>query len=365
MEQKKPKDEHIEKQKNFIIRVLFLALVLALAYLVLEYAITWTMPFLIGFLVAMAFQPLIRLLCKKQKLNRRFVAFAVVIVGYVLVGLLVWRLGSALMGSIKEFAMNLPTFFTEEVVPFFNTAGDGMMEFSERFFPGTADQVRELLNGFLDGLQTSLGKLSTNALSGIAGVSTRIPFWLISFIFTILSSLFISMDYDHVMAFISRQLPEEKREFLLDIKECLKQTVKGYLRAYLILMVITFAELSVGLLALRVKNPFGIAAIIAIADAFPVLGTGTVVIPWAVISLFQQRYYLALGLVVLYLIVTAVRQVVEPKVVGDQLGIPPIVAIICIYLGFAWFGVMGAILFPIIMNILFSLQKAGKIHIWK
>ena len=104
---------------------------------------------------------------------------------------------------------------------------------------------------------------------------------------------------------------------------------------------------------------------IAIADALPVLGTGTVVLPWAVISLLQQRFYLALGLVLLYLIITAVRQFIEPKVVGDQLGLPPLVAIICIYLGFIWFGIKGAILFPITMNIILCLHRAGKIHIWK
>lgn len=261
--------------------------------------------------------------------------------------------------------MNLPTFFTEEVAPFFNAAGQGVMGFSEWAFPEIAGDVGKFLGGFLDSLQGTLGSISTNLLSGVAGVSARLPLWLISFIFTILASLFISMDYDHVMEFIGRQIPEKRKEILLDIKDYLKKTLKGYIRAYLILMLITFAELSVGLLTLRVENPFGIAAIIAIADAFPILGTGTVVIPWAVISLFQQRYYLALGLILLYLIVTAVRHFVEPKVVGDQLGIPPIVAIIAIYLGFVWFGVLGAILFPIIMNIILSLQKAGKIHIWK
>ncbi len=358
-------ETRIEKQKNFIIRVVFIAVLLALAYLMLEYAITWVMPFLIGFLVALMFQPLIRLLHEKGKINKRLGAFLVVIVGYSLLGMLVWRLGSVLVGSLKDFSMNLPTFFSTEVVPFFNAAGQGIMGFSEWVFPGMGNQVGQLIGSFLESLQGSLGEVSTNALSSVAEISARLPFWLISFIFTILSSLFISMDYDHVMEFIGRQIPEKKKEVLLDIKDYLKKTLKGYIKAYFILMLITFAEISVGLLTLRVKNPFGIAAIIAIADVFPILGTGTVVIPWAVFSLFQQRYYLALGLILLYLIVTAVRHFVEPKVVGDQLGIPPIVAIICIYLGYIWFGVLGIIIFPITMNILLSLQKAGKIHLWK
>ncbi len=358
-------EDRIEKRKKFIVNITFWALVLILAYLVIEYALIWVMPFILGFLVALLFRPLIRLCSEKTKLSKRLCAFVIVLLGYFLLGLLVWRLGSAVFQSIKDFCMNLPTFFAEEIQPFFNAAGDGILGFSRWVFPDMAEQVEDLLAGTLSGMQSSLGEMSTNVLTALAGASTRLPLWLISFIFTILSSLFISMDYDHVMEFISRQMPEKTRAFVRDIRSHLGKTIVGYLKAYLILMLITFLEISVGLLVLRVKNPFGIAAIIAIADAFPILGTGTVVIPWAIISLFQQRYYLAAGLILLYLIVTAVRHFIEPKVVGDQLGISPIVAIICIYLGFVWFGVLGVILFPMTMTILLSLQKAGKIHIWK
>lgn len=355
----------IEKRKNFIINIVFLALVLFLAFLFLEYAIKWIMPFLLGLVLTLMFRPLISLITRKTKINKRFCAFVVVVAGYLLIGVLVWKLGSACFSWVKEFCLNLPTMYTEDISPFFSTANQGILDFAKRFSPETAEQVGEILGSILDNLQSYLLKFSTNVLSYLAATSTRLPLWLISFVFTILSTLFISMDYDHVMEFVKRQIPEKNKLMILDIKDYLGKTLAGYARAYLILMLITFVELSVGLLALRVKNPFGIAAIIAVADALPVLGTGTIVLPWAVISLFQQRFYLALGLFILYVIVTAIRQFAEPKIVGDQLGLPPIVAIICIYLGFVWFGVMGAILFPVTMNIVLSLQKAGKIHIWK
>ncbi len=358
-------EDRIQKRRNFIINISFLVLILLLVYFVLEYALIWIMPFLLGFLVALAFRPLIRFLCDTLKINKRFCAFVVVFLGYTLLGVFVWGIGSALFGSIRDFCMNLPTLFAEEIAPFFNAAGEGFLSFAEWIAPNMTKEIESLLAGGLEGLQTSLGELSTSVLTGIAGASTRLPLWMISFVFTILSSLFISMDYDHVMDFIWRQIPEKNQEFIRDIRDSLGKTLLGYLRAYLILMLITFLEVSVGLLVLRVNNPFGIGAVIAIADVFPILGTGTIVIPWAIISLFQGRYYLALGLALLYLIVTTVRHFVEPKVVGDQLGIPPIVAIICIYLGFVWFGVVGAISFPVIMNIIFTLQKSGKIHIWK
>lgn len=353
------------KHKQFIINVLYLAIVLLLAFLFLEYVIGWIMPFLLGFLIALAFRPLIRLLAEKTKINKRVAAFLIILLGYGLVSFLVWLLGNYLFQNIKEFCLNLPNFYTQEIAPFLGTANQGLLDFSERFSPDIAAQVGDTLSSMLEGLQSSLIDLSTGVLSSLAGASTKLPLMLISLVFTILSSLFIGMDYDNVMNFIKRQIPEKSKAMLIDIRSYLGKTLASYLRAYLILMAITFIELSVGFLALRVHNPFGIAAMIAIADALPVLGTGTVVLPWAVISLLQQRFYLALGLVLLYLIITAVRQFIEPKVVGDQLGLPPLVAIICIYLGFIWFGIKGAILFPITMNIILCLHRAGKIHIWK
>lgn len=353
------------KHKQFIINALYLAIVLLLAFLFLEYVIGWIMPFLLGFLIALAFRPLIRLLAEKTKMNKRVAAFLIILLGYGLVSFLVWLLGNYLFQNIKEFCLNLPNFYTQEIAPFLGTANQGLFDFAERFSPDIAAQVGDTLSSMLEGLQSSLIDLSTSVLSSLAGASTKLPLMLISLVFTILSSLFIGMDYDNVMNFIKRQIPEKSKAMLIDIRSYLGKTLASYLRAYLILMAITFIELSVGFLALRIHNPFGIAAMIAIADALPVLGTGTVVLPWAVISLLQQRFYLALGLILLYLIITAVRQFIEPKVVGDQLGLPPLVAIICIYLGFIWFGIKGAILFPITMNIVLCLHRAGKIHIWK
>lgn len=355
----------IEKRKNFIIHIVFLAMVLFLGYLALEYVIGWVMPFILGFIVSLAFRPIVNFLDKKTPLGKRFCAFLVVVLGYVLLSLFLWLIGDALFQNIKEFFLNLPTFYIEEINPFLSTANQGLLDFAGRFSPDFADQIGKVITASMASLQESLIDISANTLSSLASASTKLPLLLISLIFTILSSLFISMDFDHVIDFLKRQIPDKNKEMLLDIKSYLFTTLSSYLRAYLILMCITFIELSVGLFILRTKNPFGVSALIAITDAFPLLGTGTILIPWAIISLFQQRYYLSLGLFALYLIVTAVRQFIEPKIIGDQLGIPPVVAIIGIYLGFVWFGIWGAILFPVIMNIVIRLHRAGKIKIWK
>lgn len=354
-----------ERHKKFIIHTAYYALILLLGYLFIEYALSWVMPFLLGFLIALLFKPLIALLSNATHINRRICAFIIVVLGYILLGFLLWLGGHALYTAIKNFCLKLPEYYAQDILPFLQYLNRAIYDFANHISPDVAAQVEQTLNGMVESIKNYIVEFSTTILTALAGASKKLPLMLISLIFTILSSLFISMDYHHVIDFIQRQIPEKHRAMIIDIKDYLGKTLYSYLRAYLILMGITFIEISVGLLCLRVENAFGIAAVIAIADALPVLGTGTIVLPWAVICLFKGEIYLTIGLVLLYLIVTIVRQFIEPKIVGDQLGLPPLVTIICIYLGFVWFGVLGAILFPVTMNIIFRLQKADKIHLWK
>jgi predicted PurR-regulated permease PerM len=127
----------------------------------------------------------------------------------------------------------------------------------------------------------------------------------------------------------------------------------------------TFTELSIGLSVLQIENSVGIAAIIAVADILPVIGTGSVLIPWSIVALFMQNYFLAAGLIILYIVVLAVRNFTEPKIVGDQLGLNPIVTLISIYLGYRIMGFGGMIVLPVATNILVGLHKSGKIKLWK
>lgn len=357
--------DKIEKRKKFIINITYTFIVLALIFLFFKFAIKWIMPFLIGFLISLILRPFIAFTEKRLKVKNKYFAFAIVLVGYVIFGFVIWKLGGLLFDAIKGLFLNLPTFYTEEINPFFNAAKIGLINLAEKISPSSVENMEIILSDTLQSLQSTLVSLSTDVLASFASASKRLPLWLISFVFTILASIFISMDYEHVIEFFARHIPEKKKVFLLDIKDYLKKTIIGYCRAYVILSCITFAELSIGLCILRAKNPFGLALIIALLDFFPILGSGTVLLPWAVISLFRQEFYLAAGLVVLYVVILAVRQFIEPKIVGSQIGLPPVVAIVCIYLGYVWFGFWGVILLPITMNIVLMLQKAGKIHIWE
>ncbi len=357
--------ERTERRREFIINTAYFVLVALIVFAAIKYVLGWIMPFVIGFLIVFTARPAVLGLHKVTRLNRRISGIIVLILEYAAVIFAIWILGSKIFVSLKDFFAKLPSYYDKNILPFFSMAIKNIESIAERISPETLEQIYSMAENALVGLRNSVLKLSSGMVSGIAGITSRIPFYFISFAFTILASVFISVDYDRITDFVKKQLPQKSRIFLSDAKKHIWKTVLGYLRAYAIIMVITFTELCIGLSILRIENAVGIAAIIAFADILPVIGSGGVLIPWAIIALFTKDYFVAAGLLILYVVILVVRNFIEPKIVGDQLGLNPLVTLIAIYLGYLSMGVFGMILLPVMTNILVGLQRTGKIKLWK
>ncbi len=151
---------------------------------------------------------------------------------------------------------------------------------------------------------------------------------------------------------LANWIPEKRRGLLEEIQTLLGEIGAKYIKAYALLMFITFVELAVGLSILGVPGALAIAALTAMVDILPVLGTGGIIIPWGVFHLVKGNLRLGLGLLVLYVVVTVIRQVLEPKVVGQQIGLHPIVVLMCMYVGLRLFGVIGLFVLPFSILIL-------------
>ncbi len=358
-------DERVEKRKEFIINTLYIAIVATLVFVCFKYVAKWIMPFIIGFVIAFAARPAVSAVHKVTRLNRKISAFLVIVFEYALLIFLIWVLGSKIYGSLKDLFTKLPGYYDKSILPFINSIADYIEGVAARISPETLEQIYSMLESAADSLRGFVLEFSSGMLSGLGYMTKSIPFFLISLVFTILASIFIAMDYHRIIDFIKKQLPPKVSVFLSDAKQQIGKTVIRYLRAYLIIFLLTFTELSIGLSVLGIENAVGLAALIAVADVLPVIGTGGVLIPWAIWALVTQNYFLAVGLVVLYAVVLVVRNFAEPKIVGDQLGLNPVVTLIAIYIGYRIMGVGGMILLPIITTILVGLHKAGKLKLWK
>ena len=189
--------------------------------------------------------------------------------------------------------------------------------------------------------------------------------FLVKFIFAIISSFLFTLDYYRFTGFVMRQFPERVQHIILNIKRNIFGTIFKLMKAYFILMTLTFIELSIGFTIFSIPNAILLAVIIAILDILPAIGVGGILIPWSIIELVKGNYNLSIGLIVIYAIITIIRYILEPKIVGSQIGLNPIVIIISIFLGAQIFGFLGIFILPIIATIIKYLNDSGTIKLFK
>ena len=199
----------------------------------------------------------------------------------------------------------------------------------------------------------------------VTGIASHIPSLLIKFIFTIVSSFFFTIDYYRITGFLIGQFSEKHKEMLLNLKDNVIGTLGKFIRAYALIISITFMELSIGFWIIGIPSPFFVGLLVAIIDIMPILGTGAVLIPWAIIGLIMGNSKVGIGMLILYGIITVVRQVIEPKIVGQQIGLHPLITLILMYVGAQLMGILGLLILPIIATIIVKLDKEGSIHIFK
>ena len=354
-----------EKKRSFIINFIYCIILAAIAVLLLKYALPMLTPFVLGFAIAYIMKRPTKYVVRKLKIRYKIAAFFMVLLFYATVGVLVVLLVVKAISSLQTLISAIPYFYETDIAPMLSQAFDGL--------ENTVLEVEPSLFGFISGIEDqllqSLGKMISSvsvwAVTTASSLATAIPGLVIKLILMIISSFFIAMDYDILLGFCKRQLNEGVVTFLNQVREYIIGTLFVYIRSYAIIMSITFVELSIGLNIAGLEHPILIAALISIFDILPVLGTGGIMLPWVVISLLCGDYSLALTLLVIYLVITVIRNIIEPKIVGKQLGLHPIVTLVSMSVGLQLFGVIGLFGFPIILSLLRNLNDNGTIQIFK
>lgn len=355
--------EKVIQRKCFVINTAYIIIV---AMLVLLAVLTagMLMPFWIALLLSAALQPITRLLSDKLGFKKKGLSAVILFIFYLLLGgIFVFGAAevTALLGDIFQ---SLPGYYKDTILPALNSLG-GFMERIFSFIPNELrPEMAELQMSVIKWTENLAASISQYGLAFAGNVISGFSSSFLSVLMTVLLSYFITVQYDTVVTFLKYQLPGKVRSFGADIKPLLKNSVVKYLKATLILMFITFIELAIGLSIIKASNPIGMALGIAIFDALPIFGTGGIMIPWAVIELLSGNYPLAGGLLILYGVITIMRNVLEPKILGSQLGINPIAALLAVLIGYKLLGVVGMILFPIMAYVLTVLHDAGKIKLY-
>ena len=359
--------DRLEQRRGFLINLAYWLVWAGIAILAIRCTAMWLMPFVFAFLVAAALQKPLRFLVKIAKGSRKFFSVFLVILMVLLLAGVVALVGWRLIASAAHFVGNKDNI--QMVQDAITGVGTSLQNFVTQISVNLPKDAVESLNNGIANLSEQLVGLVTGALSTAAtatiGLTAKLPMLLLSFIIWIVASVFLTIDYHQVVGFFVRQLPDRHAELYQTVKELCTNTLFRLLKAYALLMFITFVELSVGLLILRVKGAVWLAALIAIVDILPVLGTGTVLIPWTLFELSSGNFGMALGLLILYVFITVLRNILEPRLVSYQIGLNPLVTLFFMYLGLQIAGVAGMMLFPVVVMILVQLQESGHVHIWK
>ncbi len=353
-----------QERIDFLTKVLYAAVVILLCYLGLRTAgLIW--PFLLALVLVGCINPIVRFIHKKLKINKKLISVVFLIALYTGVGFLLFFLCTKIIFLLQDVFNQLPGYYNDTISPALEKAAEQLNSWFANTPAGERENLESIGESLSSGLSNLIGSVSSWGIGFVTNLISGIPNLFISIVFAILLSFCISLQYDKITVFLKAQLPNKISGKISEMKVLCKNTVLKYLRALSILMACTFVELSIGFLILGIENPLGKAAIIAVFDALPVFGTGGIMIPWVILELLQGNIFLAAGLAVLYAIVTVIRNIIEPKVVGDQLGLNPVVSLISIYLGYRLLGVIGMILFPILAQILLTLHQKGTIRLYR
>ncbi len=351
----KMKYESIEKRATGLAAILICISfgVLAL-YLFFKYGFSILLPFFIGWAVAMAILPLAGKLSGKDEKRQRIISvmlFIFLILAAILLIILIFnRLMSeaqrllerlskdseelySLIGNALDFAQSIT-----EHLPFFDGLGFG----EDAYF--LREKIDSFVGGIIGDVAENLGSKLPVWLGAFAGA---VPSFILFVIVTLISGFYFSIDLGKIHSSIKKILPSSVSGKIASLRRGITGTALKYLRAYFLLLLMTFGELFIGFSILGIDYALLLAALIALIDILPVFGVGGIVVPWAAVVLISGNYSLGIGLLILYACVTVIRQLAEPKIVGGSLGIHPLLTLFSIYAGFKLFGFFGMVIGPI------------------
>lgn len=351
------------KYIQYIAIIIASILAVIVGYYIFSYLIKWLLPFLLAYIIAHISNPIVTFMEKKLKIPRRISSAITILATFALLGSILIFIVSRIIFEIKRLKEVLPHLFSaisEQIKLLFDKGIS--------IYVTLPPEISLFVDSVADNISTNLMDLlkpATEATTRFAyNFATSLPSILIFIIVFFVSAYFMSCDKDLINKFIAKQLPANWNKWLIRIKNDLLSALIGYIKAQLILMVITFIEVSIGLLIIGIDYAILLGLLISIIDVFPILGTGTVLIPWALFSFISGNYPLGFSLIILYGIVMLVRQLLEPKIVSGQIGLYPLVTLMSMYIGLQVFGIAGMIMGPIMVLIVRNLQKAGLFKLW-
>lgn len=332
-------------------RIGYLIFTIIALYLAFKLSIFY-MPFLIAFIISLLIEPIIKKIMKKTKLTRKTSSIIIfVIVLAIILGALIWGI-TTLFSEASNLLQGLNEYFDKAYIQFQKIINS--FDLDNLKMP---NEILKIIQNSTEGVLNNASNWVRDALNGLINIATSIPTISIYFVITVMALYFICVDKIYILDQLEHHLPQLWVKRLGKHVRELTTTLGGYLKAEATLVLVSFAISLVGLYILKFSGfkidfPLLMAIFIGFVDALPILGSGTVMVPWAIICGLNGDLNLGIAIIVLLIIMSIVRQFLEPRLVSKNIGVHPIFTLIAMYTGFKFIGIIGMLIGPIILIII-------------
>lgn len=349
----------MRKYSKALVNLAVAAVILLSVLFILPRAFVFFSPFVAGWIIALIASPLVHFFEEKIKLKRKIGSAFVIIVVIALVVLLIYFVGAQLMAQIMGLVGALPEMW-EGMEADLNDIGARLNALIEKLpFVDTNVNLNNMAGELLSYLGEFVGRISTPTIAAAGNFAKQLPSFFIALIMALLSSYFFVAERQQLNEWFRRHMPASVLLRYRMIRHSLMKSVGGYFKAQLKIEIWMYLLLLLGLGILRV-NYFALIALgIAFLDILPFLGTGTALIPWALVRFLTADYKIAIGLLVIWGVGQLARQLIQPKIVGDSIGVPPLPTLFLLYIGYKVGGVVGMIIAVPVGLLVFSLYEDG------
>lgn len=350
--------QSIKTYLKVILNLVTALVALLLCIFLLPKCILFFMPFLIGWIIALIASPVVRFFEEKLKVRRKGASVIVIVAVLAVVILLVYVIGVRLVKEGVNFVNELPMLW-DSILAEFNEVGDNLEGIYNRLpadTQKTLDNIGSEMGTYFGGLIESIG---TPTFEAVGNVAKQLPDIFLGIIMCILSAYFFVADKAYVTNIMKKYVPDAMLYRFDLIRRSFRNAVGGYFKAQFKIECWIYLMLVIGLFFLKVRYTPLVALGIAFLDFLPVFGTGTVMIPWAIVEILSNDYKMAVGLLIIWCTGQLVRQVIQPKIVGDSIGMDAIPTLFLLFIGYKAAGVMGMILAVPIGIIVVNLYEEG------
>jgi len=348
----------MEKRK-FLKTALYAAAGIAGIWLFLRLLLPLFLPFFLAFALAAATEPAALYLMKKTQLSRPLAGGLCILGAYLLLFLALFLLGRTLFRELGGFLRGLPEAVQRLQAPMGRLQAS-LTRITRDLPEGLSTAVDGAVSDFLKGSTGLAGRLPGQMLSIATKTAGKLPNFFLSLITTVLASFMAAATLPQLRQWLSRILPLPWRQRLNAVLQRCRTAVGGWLLAEVKLGGVTFLLVTLGLMLLRVPYPLLFGLLVALVDLMPVLGSGTVLIPWALLLFLRGETAAGVCMLLLYGAAAVTRTVLEPRFLGKQIGLPPLLTLASVYTGYRLAGLWGLLLAPVLVSVAFQIRGRTK-----